>query len=53
MVESTAFKKVFASVEEAFFDIKDNSSIMFGGFGPTGIPENCIRFEEIFFFLIL
>ncbi len=35
--------KVFASVEEAIADVPDNASILFGGFGLCGIPENLIR----------
>src|SRR5215212_7319290 len=35
-------KKVFANAGEALFDIKDGSVIMLGGFGLSGIPENCI-----------
>jgi len=34
-------KKV-ASAEEAISDIKDGDTIMLGGFGLCGIPENCI-----------
>lgn len=34
-------KKV-ASAEEAIYDIKDGDTIMLGGFGLCGIPENCI-----------
>ncbi len=34
-------KKV-ASAEEAIYDIKDGYTIMLGGFGLCGIPENCI-----------
>lgn len=34
--------KVFASADEAIFDIEDGSVIMFGGFGLCGIPENSI-----------
>lgn len=34
--------KVVDSVENAIKDITDNSIIMFGGFGLSGIPENCI-----------
>ena len=30
------------NAEEALKDIKDNQTIMFGGFGLCGIPENCI-----------
>jgi 3-oxoacid CoA-transferase subunit A len=35
--------KVFANAEEALADLKDGSSIMVGGFGLCGIPENLIR----------
>src|SRR5437764_1450394 len=35
-------KKVFKTAEEAIFDVKDGASIMFGGFGLCGIPENLI-----------
>lgn len=34
--------KVFQNAEEAIFDIKDGSTLMLGGFGLCGIPENCI-----------
>src|SRR6202161_2838869 len=34
--------KVFANAEEAIFDIPDGATIMFGGFGLCGIPENLI-----------
>jgi 3-oxoacid CoA-transferase subunit A len=34
--------KVVFGVENAIKDITDNSVIMFGGFGLSGIPENCI-----------
>lgn len=34
--------KVFTSAEDAVKDIKDNSTVMLGGFGLSGIPENCI-----------
>ncbi len=34
--------KVIASAEEAIKDIQDGSTIMLGGFGLNGIPENCI-----------
>lgn len=34
-------KKV-ADVEEAIMDIKDGDTLMLGGFGLCGIPENCI-----------
>jgi 3-oxoacid CoA-transferase subunit A len=35
--------KVFASAEEAVADIQDGATIMVGGFGLCGIPENLIR----------
>ena len=34
--------KVFSNADEAIFDIPDNATIMFGGFGLCGIPENLI-----------
>jgi 3-oxoacid CoA-transferase subunit A len=34
--------KVFASADDAVFDINDGSVLMLGGFGLCGIPENCI-----------
>lgn len=34
--------KVYASADTALFDLHDGSSIMVGGFGLCGIPENCI-----------
>lgn len=34
--------KTVKNAEEAIQDIKDNMTIMFGGFGLCGIPENCI-----------
>ncbi|HRE51105.1 MAG TPA: CoA transferase subunit A [Flavitalea sp.] len=36
-------KKVFSNAEEAIQDIGDGATIMLGGFGLCGIPENCIR----------
>ena len=35
-------KKV-QDAEAAIFDIKDGDTIMLGGFGLCGIPENCIE----------
>jgi 3-oxoacid CoA-transferase subunit A len=35
-------KKVFANAEEAIFDIPDGATLMVGGFGLCGIPENLI-----------
>ncbi|HVP56090.1 MAG TPA: CoA transferase subunit A [Candidatus Eisenbacteria bacterium] len=35
--------KVFASADEAVADINDGATIMVGGFGLCGIPENLIR----------
>ena len=34
--------KVVASAVEAIRDIKDGDTLMLGGFGLCGIPENCI-----------
>ena len=34
--------KVYASAEEAIFDIHDGATLMVGGFGLCGIPENLI-----------
>jgi 3-oxoacid CoA-transferase/3-oxoacid CoA-transferase subunit A len=35
--------KVVKNADEAVKDIPDNSTIMMGGFGLCGIPENCIQ----------
>lgn len=35
--------KVYANADEALHDIKDGDTIMLGGFGLCGIPENCIE----------
>jgi 3-oxoacid CoA-transferase subunit A len=37
-----SINKVVASADEAIKDIPDGSTIMFGGFGLCGLPENCI-----------
>jgi 3-oxoacid CoA-transferase subunit A len=34
--------KVYSSADEAIRDIPDGSTVMLGGFGLCGIPENCI-----------
>jgi 3-oxoacid CoA-transferase subunit A len=34
--------KVFANADEAIFDIQDGATLMVGGFGLCGIPENLI-----------
>lgn len=34
--------KVYSSAFDAIFDVKSGSSMFFGGFGLTGIPENAI-----------
>ena len=34
--------KVYVSAESALHDIKDGATIMLGGFGLCGIPENSI-----------
>ncbi|TXC90649.1 CoA transferase subunit A [Metabacillus litoralis] len=36
-------KKIFTSFEEAVQDIKDGITLMVGGFGLVGIPENLIK----------
>lgn len=35
-------KKVFKNADEALSDISDGNTLMLGGFGLCGIPENCI-----------
>src|SRR5688572_19928579 len=35
--------KVVANAQEAIRDIKDGHTLMLGGFGLCGIPENCIN----------
>src|SRR5437879_10371410 len=35
--------KVVASADEAISDIRDGATIMIGGFGLCGIPENLVR----------
>ena len=35
--------KVVASADEAILDIHDGATLMVGGFGLCGIPENLIR----------
>ena len=35
--------KVVKNAQEAVKEIKDGSTVMFGGFGLCGIPENCIN----------
>jgi 3-oxoacid CoA-transferase subunit A len=34
--------KIFSHADEAIADIKDGATLMLGGFGLCGIPENCI-----------
>jgi 3-oxoacid CoA-transferase subunit A len=36
-------QKVFANADEAIFDIQDGATILVGGFGLSGIPENLIN----------
>jgi len=36
-------KKVYSNAQEALVGIEDNMTLMLGGFGLCGIPENCIR----------
>ena len=35
--------KVVKNANEAIEGIRDNATIMFGGFGLCGIPENCLK----------
>jgi 3-oxoacid CoA-transferase subunit A len=35
-------KKVFEDAKSALYDVKDNMTLILGGFGLCGIPENCI-----------
>ncbi len=35
--------KIFKNAKEALFDVNSGASIMSGGFGLCGIPENCIE----------
>jgi len=35
--------KVVSGADEAVWDIEDNTTLMLGGFGLCGIPENCIQ----------
>lgn len=35
-------KKVFKDAKSALFDVKDGMTLVLGGFGLCGIPENCI-----------
>jgi len=39
-------KKVYKNADEAIFDISDGDTLMLGGFGLSGIPENCITALE-------
>ena len=39
---STASKKVFPSAKAAVHDIRDGATLLVGGFGLCGIPENLI-----------
>lgn len=34
--------KVYANALEALYDVESNTTLMLGGFGLNGIPENCI-----------
>jgi len=42
-LEFFAYEKVVANADEAVRDIPDGATIMLGGFGLCGIPENLIR----------
>jgi 3-oxoacid CoA-transferase A subunit len=41
-MKSSMINKVVKDAEEAVKDIPDNATLMLGGFGLCGIPENCI-----------
>src|SRR5262249_14677168 len=41
--QGICMNKVFGSVEEAIADIPDGATLLVGGFGLCGIPENLIR----------
>jgi len=40
---SSTFNKVCSSIEEALGDIKDGQTILAGGFGLCGVPENLYK----------
>jgi 3-oxoacid CoA-transferase subunit A len=40
--ENAAMNKVVSDADEAIRDIQDDMTLMLGGFGLCGIPENCI-----------
>ena len=35
-------KKLYQNAEQAIIDIPDGATLLLGGFGLCGIPENCI-----------
>jgi 3-oxoacid CoA-transferase subunit A len=39
--------KIVKDADEAIRDIKNGSTIMLGGFGLCGIPENCIAIMPV------
>ena len=41
-VSTTKHNKVYESSADAVADMKNGSSVLFGGFGPCGLPENLI-----------
>ena len=43
LVQCAAMNKVFPDAEAALFDVADGATILSGGFGLSGNPENCIR----------
>ena len=43
MVSKKRMNKIFSGADEATNDIADGATIMLGGFGLCGIPENCIH----------
>jgi 3-oxoacid CoA-transferase A subunit len=40
---ATTLSKVYNSIQETLYDVKDGSTILFGGFGFVGMPENLIK----------
>jgi 3-oxoacid CoA-transferase subunit A len=42
-MQTKGMNKVFEQAADALHDIQDGATIMLGGFGLCGIPENCIK----------
>jgi acyl CoA:acetate/3-ketoacid CoA transferase alpha subunit len=41
-IRGTAYAEIFTSAADAVKDIKDGATILIGGFGLCGVPENLI-----------